>query len=140
MKKKRTLIIVGVLVVLIAAGGVYLATRPATTQTALSQLLATAQKVKVVRTNLMTSVDSSGSVIPAARLQLAFGASGTVQDVKVKVADHVKKGDVLATLDSTDLENKVAQAEQSYLIQQLTYQLDDSTGSVASPDRSNLVR
>ena len=133
MKKKRTLIIVGVLVVLVAAGGVYFATRPSTAQSGLSQLLATAQKVKVMRTNLMTSVDSSGSVIPATKLQLAFGATGTVQDVKVKVADQVKKGDVLATLDPTDLQTKVTQAEQSYLIQQLTY------SATVQPDPSQVL-
>ena len=133
MKKKRALIIVGVLVVLIAAGGVYFATRQPTGQTGVNQFLANAQTVKVTRTNLMTSVDSSGSVIPAAKVQLAFGATGTVQDVKVKVADQVKKGDVLATLDPTDLQTKVTQAEQSYLIQQLTY------SATVQPDPSQVL-
>ena len=121
MKKKRTLIIVGVLVVLIAAGGVYFATRQPTGQTGVSQFLANAQTVKVTRTNLMTSVDSSGSVIPATKLQLSFGSAGTVTDVKVKVGDQVKKGDVLASLDTTDLQTKVTQAELAYQLQQLTY-------------------
>ena len=121
MKKKRLLIVLGVVVILIAAGGVYLATRQPAAQTGVSQLLANAQTVKVVRANLMTSVDSSGSIMPATKLQLSFGAAGTVTDVKAKVGDRVKKGAVLATLDPTDLQTKVTQAEQSYWIQQLTY-------------------
>lgn len=133
MKKKRTFIVIGVLVILIAVGGVYFATRQPAAQTGVNQFLANAQKVKVVRTNLMTSVDSSGSVIPVAKLQLSFGAAGTVTDVKVKVGDQVKKGAVLATLDPTDLQAKVDQAEQSYLIQQLTY------SATVQPDPSQVL-
>jgi HlyD family secretion protein len=133
MKKKRLLIGLGVVVVVIAAGGVYLATRPPAARTGVNQLLANAQTVKVTRTNLMTSVDSSGSVMPATKLQLSFGASGTVADVHVQVGDRVKKGAVLASLDSTDLQIKVTQAEQAYLIQQLTY------SATVQPDPSQVL-
>jgi multidrug resistance efflux pump len=54
---------------------------------------------------------------------LSFGASGTVDTVNVQLGDQVKKGDVLAELDTTDLELAVAQAEQSYLSQQATYSM-----------------
>ena len=121
MKKRRTWIIIFVVVLALAGGGVYFATRPTTQQTGASAFLASAQKVKVVRTNLMTSVDTSGSVIPATKLQLSFSTAGTVTDVKAKVGDQVKKGDVLASLDTTDLQLKVTQAQQAYLIQQLAY-------------------
>lgn len=133
MKKKRILILIGVLVVVVAAGGIYFATRQPAAQTGISQFLANAQTVKVTRTNLMTSVDSSGSVIPETKLQLSFGAAGTVTDVKVKVGDQVKKGAVLASLDPTDLQAKVTQAEQSYLIQQLTY------SATVQPDPSQVL-
>lgn len=142
MKKKRILILIGV-VVIIAAGGVYFATRQPSAQTGVSQLLANAQTVKVTRTNLMTSVDSSGSVIPATKLQLSFGAAGTVADVNVQVGDRVKQGAVLASLDPTDLQTKVTQAEQSYLIQQLTYsatlQPDPSQVLIARTSYANAV-
>ena len=41
--------------------------------------------------------------------------------MKVEVGDQVKKGDVLATLDTSVLQLKVTQAEQAYVLQQLTY-------------------
>ncbi len=75
----------------------------------------------MVRTTLASTVDSTGSLNPEARVPLSFGTSGTIDQVKVKVGDRVKQGDVLASLDTTDLQVKVTQAEQSYLIQQLNY-------------------
>jgi HlyD family secretion protein len=66
-------------------------------------------------------VESSGSVTPKAESDLSFGVSGTVSKVNVKVGDEVKHGDVLAELDTTDLELALAQAEQAYLSQQATY-------------------
>ena len=121
MKKKRTWIILGVAAILIV-GGVYLATRSATAQPAgLAQLLADVPTAKVVRATLANSVESSGSISPDAKAQLSFRTTGTVQDVKVKPGDVVEQGGVLATLESADLQLKVAQAEQAYLLQQLNY-------------------
>ena len=121
MKKKRTWIIVGIVVVLVAAGGVYFATRQTATGQAGRNFLANAQTAKVIRTTLANSVDSTGSINPESKVPLSFGASGTVAEVKVKVGDQVQQGEVLASLDTIDLQQKVTQAEQSYLLQQLTY-------------------
>jgi len=76
---------------------------------------------KVVRTTLANSVESSGSISPDAKAQLLFRTTGTVEQVNVVPGDQVKQGDVLATLDASDLQLKVAQAEQAYLMQQLNY-------------------
>jgi HlyD family secretion protein len=134
MKQKRAWIIIG-LVVALAAGGVYLATRSADAPTAVNQLLADMPTARVIRTTLANSVESSGSVIPETTVSLSFGASGTVDQLKVAVGDRVKKGDVLAVLDTTDLQSKVTQAEQAYVLQQLTYsntiEADPSQVSVA---------
>jgi HlyD family secretion protein len=140
MKKKRTWVILGIVVVLVV-GAVYLATRP--TATAESQLLANAQTAKVVRTTLAISVQSSGSIIPEAKTQLSFGATGTVDKVNVVAGDRVKQGDVLATLDTTDLQLKVTQAQQAYLIQQLTYsdtvQPDPAQVAIAQASYNNAL-
>jgi HlyD family secretion protein len=121
LKKKRTWIILAVVAVALIGGGIFAATRTANSQTGLSQMLANAQQVAVVQTTLISSVDSTGSIMPESSVALSFNAAGTVDDVKVAVGDTVKQGEVLATLDATDLQHKVTQAEQNYLLQQIAY-------------------
>ena len=117
MRKKRIFMLL-IVVVLVGAGVAFTSTRSsattATTQTQLGQ---------VTQATLSSVVESSGSVSPEASVTLSFGASGTVSKVNVQVGAQVKKGDVLAELDTTDLELEVAQAEQSYLSQQASYSM-----------------
>ncbi len=135
MKKKRTWLIIGVVVVLIAAGGVLFLTRPAASgRTGANQLAANAQTAKVTRTTLSNIIQSTGSIIPANKVALSFGSPGTVLQAKVALGDHVKQGDVLATVDATDLQLKVDQAQQSYLLQQLTY------SSTVQPDAASVAQ
>ncbi|HSD85290.1 MAG TPA: HlyD family efflux transporter periplasmic adaptor subunit, partial [Anaerolineae bacterium] len=117
MNKKRFFIPIGV-VALACAGVAFFSSRSqATTTTTETQL------GQVTQATLSSVVESSGSVTPKAENDLSFGVSGTVSKVNVKVGDQVKQGDVLAELDTTDLELAVAQAEQAYLSQQATYSL-----------------
>jgi HlyD family secretion protein len=120
MRRKRSWIILGVAAALIV-GGAYLATRQTNGQTPASQLLADLQTTRVIRTTLSISVESSGSIIPNATVQLKFGTSSTVSQVDVAPGDRVEKGDALAMLDTTDLQLALAKAEQAHLVQQLTY-------------------
>jgi len=117
MNKKRIFIPIGV-VALACVGVAFFSSRSqATTTTTETQL------GKVTQATLSSVVESSGSVTPKAENDLSFGVSGTVSKVNVKIGDKVKKGDVLAELDTTDLELAVAQAQQAYLSQQATYSL-----------------
>src|SRR5512135_2048543 len=114
MNKKRILTISGLAAVVLIAGGVFVSTR--TTSSTAGDPLANAATAQVTRTTLMTSVESTGSIIPEAQLSLSFNTSsttssstssdtsGTVGEVKVEVGDQVKKGDVLATLDTSVLQ------------------------------------
>ncbi|MBU2566193.1 biotin/lipoyl-binding protein, partial [Patescibacteria group bacterium] len=52
---------------------------------------------------LLQTVEVTGEIRPAARIDLAFETAGTLTDVKVKVGDSIKKGDLLAVLQDTDL-------------------------------------
>jgi len=117
MTKKRIIIFL-VVIVLVGAGLAFATTRSqastSTTQTQLGQ---------VTQATLSSVVESSGSVIPKSKITLAFGTSGEVTKVNVQVGDQVKKGDVLAELDTTDLELAIAQAEQEYLNVQATYSM-----------------
>jgi len=115
MTKKRIFMSLGA-VAMVCAGVVLFSTRSQSTATTTASELG-----KVTQTTLSSVVESSGSVTPKAENDLSFGVSGTVSKVNTKVGDKVKEGDVLAELDTTDLELAVAQAQQAYLSQQATY-------------------
>jgi HlyD family secretion protein len=140
MKKKRTWFMLGIVAVVI--GGVYLSTR-SSGQASASRLLANTTTAQVIQTTLANSVDSTGSIIAEATVDLSFGTSGTVEQVSVVPGDQVKSGDVLARLDSSDLQLKVTQAEQAYMLQQLTYsetvQADASEVAVAQASYASAV-
>lgn len=121
MKKKRTWIIVGSVVVLVAVGVVLVTNNQRSAAQAAAQ--ANVQTGRVTRATLLSTVDSSGSVTPESKVTLSFGTAGTVAKVNVKVGDHVKKGDVLAELDTSSLKLQLAQQQQSYLSQQASYSM-----------------
>lgn len=133
MKKKRTWIITGIAALVMASGALVI-TQSTANGSSLSAA-ANTETAQVIRTTLVTSVDSNGSLMPQSTLALSFGTSGTVDEVKVAPGDQVKQGAVLATLDATDLQLKVTQAQQAYTLQQLTYsqtlQADPSDVAVA---------
>jgi RND family efflux transporter MFP subunit len=58
-----------------------------------------------------SSVIASAEIRPMDSVELSFPLLGTVDSVEVEVGDSVESGDVLATLDSTILEARVAEAE-----------------------------
>ena len=121
MRRKRTWIIVGIVLVLIV-GGIVIVTN---NQRSAAQAAArsTVQLGRVTEATLSSTIDSSGSIIPETKATLPFGTSGTVTKVNVQPGDRVKKGDVLAELDTSDLELQIAQQQQAYLIQQATYSM-----------------
>ncbi len=56
------------------------------------------------------TVSAEGTVAAAETDDLSFAASGTVTAVNVKAGDTVTAGQVLATIDSAELESDVAAA------------------------------
>ena len=69
------------------------------------------QTVPVQRTNILATVNASGTVSAPNQARLTFKTPGIVKEVYVKVGDAVKQGDPLAALDTTDLQAQVTQAE-----------------------------
>lgn len=61
------------------------------------------ETASVVRTDLRQTVEVTGELKPAARIDLSFKNSGTIGKVNVKVGDAVKIGDVLAELKADDV-------------------------------------
>ncbi len=121
MKKRRTWVIIAglVLVLAVCGGGAFLALRALRGDPAAA--LADVEIGRVTRATLSSAVESSGSVAAQESVGLSFGTSGTVARVDVEPGDRVTQGDVLATLDTAELELAVAQAEQTYLVQQANY-------------------
>jgi len=64
----------------------------------------------LMRTDVLSAL---GIVRPARELQLGFGVGGPVEAVDVQVGEEISAGDLLATLDTTDLEYSVREAEEA---------------------------
>ncbi len=69
------------------------------------------QTAPVTRGSIVASVSATGSVVPAQTAELSFGSSGRLAELHVVVGQTVKKGDVLARLDASDLQLAVLEAE-----------------------------
>jgi HlyD family secretion protein len=67
--------------------------------------------VVVSRGNIASVVSATGSVLPEREGSISFQASGTVEDVLAQPGDSVETGQLLAQLDSADLELAVRQAD-----------------------------
>ena len=69
------------------------------------------ETVTVGRGDISSTVSATGSVLPEREANLNFQGAGTVAKVAVKAGDLVQAGQVLAELDTTDLELAIRQAE-----------------------------
>ncbi|MBI2846570.1 MAG: HlyD family efflux transporter periplasmic adaptor subunit [Chloroflexi bacterium] len=71
----------------------------------------TRQTVQVQRGTLEESVSAPGTVSMPNKKSLTFGISATLKEMKVAEGDTVKKGQVLASLETSSLERTVKQAK-----------------------------
>ncbi|MGC5168001.1 biotin/lipoyl-binding protein [Luteimicrobium sp. DT211] len=85
------------------------------------------------------TISATGTVASAARDDAAFSVAGTVGKVDVAVGDTVKAGQVLASLDTSDLDDAVDSAEDTLTTaqQQLADDLDAQSGSTSSTTSSS---
>lgn len=112
---RRNLIILAVVLVLVAAGSYFMFFRsrgpaPATTQR---------QAVAVERGTILVPISATGNVFFDTDAKLTFESAGTVKEVKVALGERVKKGQVLARLDTETLERSLAQAQADLEIARL---------------------
>ena len=61
--------------------------------------------------NVVEKVSITGSISPLSKTDLAFKKSGVVSVIPVKVGDHVKRGDLIASLDSAGDRAALASAQ-----------------------------
>ncbi len=64
------------------------------------------------------TVSVTGQALSRERVDLAFEINGRLKENKVKVGDYVKKGDVIAVLDSSYYWQKYREAEENRIIAQ----------------------
>jgi multidrug efflux pump subunit AcrA (membrane-fusion protein) len=71
--------------------------------------------------NVQQTVSASGTVISPGDLGVSPLVSGTITSIRVKVGNHVTKGETLATLDGTSLAQSLAQAKSTLASEQIQY-------------------
>ncbi len=108
MKRKTLYIVLGAVAVAAVIGTIVIWQRQ---QAAQSTDEVTTAVVK--RGTLLVAVSASGAIEPKDRASLTFEQPGLVDEVLVEVGDQIKKGDVLAQLDSEQLTLEMRQAEAS---------------------------
>jgi HlyD family secretion protein len=75
---------------------------------------ASAQRTARLETGTLTAtVNATGNIEPEAEIRLSFQQAGTVAEVFFERGQAVRKGDVIAKLDTVDLELALAQAQAS---------------------------
>jgi multidrug efflux pump subunit AcrA (membrane-fusion protein) len=87
------------------------------------------QLYTVQPTTMRQTVSASGTIAPSDTEDLSFTSSGVVTAVNVKAGQHVKKGAVLATIDSAALQNAVQQANATYQSAQAQLTDDEDAGA-----------
>jgi HlyD family secretion protein len=121
MRRLLRIIVIGtVLGILVSAGILY--ARFQSTQTQAEQSVVTVEdEIDVTKSNLTVTVNATGAITPLQQLPLAFDVSAPVKEILVKEGQTVKKGDVLARLDTPDLDNTVSNAQLTLAAQQASY-------------------
>jgi HlyD family secretion protein len=112
MFSRRNLLILFVVLLLAGAGGAYYWQQRLAAERAAREAI---RQEVVARGTIVSTVSATGSLATQAQVNLYFGVASPlpVEEVNVVVGQTVKKGDVLARLDASELELAVKQAEQS---------------------------
>jgi RND family efflux transporter MFP subunit len=139
MKKQRTWIFVCAVFLLVAGGGYAAwARRVARGEESPEPTL---QAVAVTRGDILVTVAGSGELVPAAELELAFRTGGVLDEVLVETGDRVAEGDVLARLDTGDLERALDEAEMDLQFARLDLaDVQDGPGDTELADAQAALR
>ena len=76
--------------------------------------------VNVTRGDMTDTVTVVGNLIGAATVDAVPRAAGRLQDVYVKMGDHVRMGQRIAKIEDREILEQVKQAEASYAVSQAT--------------------
>ncbi|MGW8484043.1 efflux RND transporter periplasmic adaptor subunit [Microbacterium sp. NPDC055903] len=105
----RTKIIVAAAVIIVAATAIWVLGFLIPSQNTSAQAITQTETASLQ--TLEKTVAASGTVTPAVQEDVSFEVSGTVTSVNVEAGQTVSKGDVLATVDTLQLEADLLDAE-----------------------------
>ncbi|MBD5083343.1 MAG: biotin/lipoyl-binding protein, partial [Clostridiales bacterium] len=106
-KKKRIIIaVIIVAIIAVAATAAYFA--------AVESSIPSVSLYSVGTSDIYETVSATGQVSSGAVKEYKVGAVATVKEVKVKAGDVVKKGDLLATFDTSGFDSQITQMQASY--------------------------
>jgi len=120
-----------VVVAVVAAGWLLLRPQPATSVT--TRTFST----PVTKTTESVQVNLTGTLAPQHQADLSFQTSGKVTAVQVAVGQTVAAGELLATIDDTQLQNAVTLAKANVDAAQTSYDTVAATTGVTSAQLSN---
>ncbi|MEU6716614.1 HlyD family efflux transporter periplasmic adaptor subunit [Nonomuraea sp. NPDC046802] len=101
----------GALAVLLLGGGVLVYAQLGTGR---AEGETTVRTVTAGRGSVTASVSASGAVESSRSRALSFGTTGTVEKIYVKAGDKVGKGDILARLDDSAVQESLTAAKADY--------------------------
>lgn len=93
----------------------------------------------VAQGTIQKTVVATGEVTSQTNLNLSFDQSGEVKEIKVKVGDKVKKGQILATIDQLDEQAELTQARGALLVAQANYKKAFRTLESAEGSLENVI-
>ncbi len=109
MRKHRRWLILAAVALVALVGGFFVWRQSAARNSSTEERTAV-----VERGTLEVTVSASGRIEPARQVNLTFSTPGRVAEVAVRIGDEVRAGQVLARLDTGDLELSLRQAEAAY--------------------------
>ncbi len=107
MKRKTIYWIIGVIAVLLIAGGAYMKVKASKQSTTTSNL----KTATVAIGEVMSTISGSGTVESQQNANVTWKTSGTVQSVSFAIGQLVQDGEELAALDPSTLPSSVLQAK-----------------------------
>ncbi len=129
-KKKLIALVLGFIAIAIIAGFVK--------KSKSSQDIKPMETVELRKKDIENTISTSGVVVSEEKVNVFTNINVPVKEVLVSLGDRVKKGDVLAVLDTSSLENDLKQSKLTYKgsLEALSEQKKDSQGNIVNAANS----
>lgn len=124
-KKKKILIVAAIL--LLGIGGYFIYQKTHASVGVNKYVISAVEKGSIIN-----SIAGSGQISTSDQIAIQPKASGSITSINVKVDQQVKKGDVIATIDSKDAQKTVRDAASSLQSSQLSLQKFQEAASASS--------